>query len=90
MKYLAIVLLGIGLTGCSGDYEVGVEDSEHVGYVSVAQTWREICEDRFNEYDYPDYLEREVNQAECRRSFATGEETIDIPEIPEFDGEIPK
>lgn len=81
MKYL-LVLTALFMVGCGSDHDVNIEDSEHVAYVSIAQSWREVCEDRFNQYDYPDELERDMLQAECRRRFADGEEVLDIPELP--------
>ena len=82
-KYLILLILPF-LVACGSDHDVNVDDSRHDGivYISVAETWREICVDRFNEYDYPDEAQRERERAECRRKFASGEEELDIPEIP--------
>ena len=77
-------MVALFLIGCGSDHSVVITDSDHVGYVSVAETWRQICEDRYNIYDYPDSLERDMLQAECRRRFATGEEQLNIPELPNF------
>lgn len=87
MNKLIIIAITLLLTACDSGYVVeGLEDTEHTAYVSIAQTWREICEDRFNEYDYPDFTERDMEQAECRRRFADGEEVLDIPTFPNVEG----
>ncbi len=78
MRYILFLLL---VTGCA-DGDVEVSDSKHMAYVSAAESWREVCEDRFNEYDYPNVYERDRLQAECRRRFADGEETLPLPELP--------
>lgn len=75
------VLGAVLLAGCSMDVN-GLKDTELVGYISIAETWREICADRYNQYDYPNLEERELRQSECRRRFAEGEEVIDLPDIP--------
>ncbi len=80
-KVLTISLAVLFLIGC-GSYDVNVDDSEQIAYVSLSRTWEEVCEDRFNKYDYPDDSERDMIQAECRRKFATGEEELNLPEIP--------
>jgi hypothetical protein len=81
MNIVMIILTAMLIVGC-GNSSMSVEDSEHVAYVSIATTWQEICEDRFNKYDYPDLDEMDYQQAECRRKFASGEEELDIPELP--------
>lgn len=84
MNFLKVAIFLV-LASCGSEHAVKVQDSEHVGYVSIAQTWREVCEDRFNEFDYPDEVERAMEQAECRRRFATGEEVLEIPELPNIE-----
>ena len=81
LKIISVLLVLLSV-GCGTSHNVIVENSEHVGYISVAETWREVCNDRFNKYDYPDVLELAVIKAECRRKFATGEEELEIPQIP--------
>ena len=75
-KFLGIFLV---LAGC--DTTQNVEDSEHIVFVSVAETWREVCKDRYNIYDYPLDGERDILQAECRRRFADGEEVLELPDV---------
>lgn len=82
MRLIKIMLLLTVATACGSQNDVNVNDSKHTGYVSIAETWREVCIDRFNIYDYPNNDTRDMLRAECKRRFADGEEVLIVPDIP--------
>lgn len=78
------------LGACGTENLVNIKDSKHRIYVSVAETYRELCDDKFNEFDYSGTALDRVRAA-CYEACA-GEDKSECPvdlggvELPNLDG----